>query len=422
MGEAGVRFRYQLGTACGLALDTVRSYKLRSFLTLLGIVIGVASVVIVGAAIEGLGAYAEQSVAKAFGTDSFMVAQFAMSGDMSRRAFMEKKKRNKPIRAADARFVETVAGRRVEYSPSIQHGGAVVKYRDLTLEDTTISGVGAAMQEIRDVGVASGRFFTEQEERAATHAAVIGEDVKSTLFPAGGSPLGAVVRIDGAEFTVVGVLDKLGSAFGRSQDNAAYIPVTVFSRMYGTSGGLQLHGRANPASGLSLEQALDETRVALRTRFHTRLGQPDNFDSQTPDAMRGFIDNILGIIAVAVVPLTCISLVVGGVVIMNMMLVSVTQRTREIGTRKALGARHSDIMLQVLIEAVALSAAGGVAGLLLGAAVTTTVSRALDVPLVITPVYVVLAVGVSSAVGIVSGWYPASRAARLDPVTALRAE
>jgi putative ABC transport system permease protein len=351
-----------------------------------------------------------------------MVAQFAMSGDMSRRAFMEKKKRNKPVRMADERFVETVAGRRVEYSPSIQHGGAVVKYRDLTLEDTTISGVGAAMQEIRDVGVASGRFFTEQEERAATHAAVIGEDVKSTLFPAGGSPLSAVVRIDGAEFTVVGVLDKLGSAFGRSQDNAAYIPVTVFSRMYGTSGGLQLHGRAKPASGLSLEQALDETRVALRTRFHTRLGQPDNFDSQTPDAMRGFIDNILGIIAVAVVPLTCISLVVGGVVIMNMMLVSVTQRTREIGTRKALGARHSDIMLQVLIEAVALSAAGGMAGLLLGAAVTTAVSRALDVPLVITPVYVVLAVGVSSAVGIVSGWYPASRAAKLDPVAALRAE
>jgi putative ABC transport system permease protein len=422
VGESAVRITYQVQTAFRLATDTIRSHKLRSFLTLLGVVIGVASVVIVGAAIEGLGAYAEQSTSKAFGTNSFLVAQFAMTGNMSRRDFREKMKRNKPIRADDARFVQAIAGDQVYFSPSRQRGSSVLKYMDLVCEDTTITGVASAMQEIRDIGVAQGRFFTDQEERAGVHVAVIGEDVQTALFPGSSSPLGRVLRIDGAEFTVIGVLEKLGSAFGRSQDNAAYIPVTAFNRMYGPGTGLQLYGRARPASGLSLDQALDETRVALRTRLHTPVGKPDNFDSQTPEATRVFIDSILGIISAAVIPITSISLVVGGVVIMNIMLVSVTERTREIGIRKALGARQSDIMLQVLIEAVALSVAGGVLGLALAALVTGMASRILGVPLVITPGYVVLAIGVSSAVGVLSGWYPAKRAAKLDPVVALRAE
>ncbi len=422
MGESSVRITYQIQTAFRLAIDTIRSHKLRSFLTLLGVVIGVASVVIVGAAIEGLGAYAEQSTSKAFGTNSFLVAQFAMTGNASRRDFQEKMKRNKPIRSDDARFVQAVTGDRVYFSPSLQHGGSVIKYRDLVCEDTSITGVASAMQEIRDIGIAQGRFLTQQEERAAVHAAVIGEDVRASLFPGGSSPLGQAIRIDGSEFRIVGVLEKLGSTFGSSQDKVAYIPITVFARQYGAGQGLQLYGRAKPANGLSLEQALDETRVALRTRFHTAVGKPDNFDSQSPEAMRGFIDSVLGVIRTAIIPLTSISLVVGGIVIMNIMLVSVTERTREIGIRKAIGARHSDIMLQVLIEAVALSLAGGALGLVLAMLVTGAASRILDVPLVITPAYVALAIGVSSVVGVLSGWYPATRAAKLDPVVALRTE
>jgi putative ABC transport system permease protein len=162
--------------------------------------------------------------------------------------------------------------------------------------------------------------------------------------------------------------------------------------------------------------------VALRTHFHARPGQPDNFDTLTPDAIRGFIDQLLGMVAVIVVPVTCISLVVGGIVIMNIMLVSVTERTREIGVRKSLGARHGDIMMQVLIEAVVLASMGGGMGVAVGALVTMLLGQIFGLGLHITASYVVLAIGVSTIVGVVSGWYPASRAAKLDPVAALRAE
>lgn len=412
----------QIQNAAFLAWDTVRSHALRSFLTLIGIVIGVASVVMVGAAIEGLGVYALQSVSAAFGTDSFMVAQYAMTGNLTRRDLIEKMKRNKPVRLEDARLVQAALGETIWFSPSRQQTGAILKRDGLECEDTSVAGVGAEMAEVRDLGIADGRFFTGQEELAAVHVAVIGDEVKEALFPGGGSPLGRTLRIDGAEFTVIGALKKIGTTFGRSQDKIAYIPVTVFNRMYGASAGVQLYGRPKPSAGQTLEEALDDTRVVLRSRFHTRPGAPDNFDTRTPDAMREFVDSLLGIIAAAVVPLTAISLVVGGVVIMNIMLVSVTERTREIGIRKALGARRSDIMLQVLVESVTLSVAGGAVGLALAAVATGALSRLLEIPLVITPAYIALALGVSSAVGILSGWYPASRAAGLDPVEALRSE
>jgi putative ABC transport system permease protein len=278
------------------------------------------------------------------------------------------------------------------------------------------------MAGIRDIGVVDGRFFTEQEEHSRAFVAVIGNTVRTTLFPGDASPLNGIVRIEGIEFTVIGVQERLGSAFGRDQDNSIYIPITAFNRMYGPGTGFALFGRPKPGSGLDLNGALDETRVVLRTRFHALPGQPDNFDVLTPDAIRGFIDQVLGMIAAIVVPVTCISLVVGGIVIMNIMLVSVTERTREIGIRKALGARHGDVMLQILIEAVFLSSVGGALGVTLGAAVTALLGRIFEISMHITMAYVVLSLAVSSIVGVVSGWYPASRAAKLDPVVALRAE
>ena len=413
---------YQLYSAVRLALDSIAAHKLRSVLTLLGVIIGVSSVVLVGAAIEGLGAYAEKSTATAFGAESFGVAQLAMSGNMSRRDFIEKMKHNKPVRMDDARFVKEVVGRRIYFSPNQQRSSVNMRRDNVLCDDSTISGVSASMPDIRDLKVAEGRFFTEQEEDASAHVAVIGDEVKSLLFPGTELPLNQTIRIDGAEFLVVGVMEKLGSAFGASQDRNAYIPAGTFQRMYGSRSGFMLLGRAKPGSGLTLMQALDETRVALRARFHVKPGEPDNFDSQTPEGMRGFIDNILGVIAAAVVPLTLISLVVGGIVIMNIMLVSVTERTAEIGVRKALGARNSDIMSQILIEAVFLSLFGGAVGVAIGGTVSFGLSLLLGVPLSITAGYVLLALGVSSTVGVVSGWYPARRAARMQPVEALRAE
>ena len=412
---------HQFKNAFGLAADSLRAHKLRSFLTLLGVIIGVASVILVGAAIAGLGVYAEESTAKAFGSESFMVAQIAATGRLSRREYFDKVRRNKPIYNGDARFLESLNGDRVLYSPYRNHSSDV-KHENLTCEQTTIIGASADLADIRDIGVSDGRFFTQQEDHSRAFVAVIGETVRSTLFPGESSPLGQVVKIEGVEFTVIGLEEKLGSAFGRDQDNSIYIPISAFDRLYGPGTGFALFGRPKPGSGLTLQDALDLTRVGLRTRFHTRPGQDDNFDTLTPDAIRGFIDSLLSMVAAVVVPVTCISLLVGGIVIMNIMLVSVTERTHEIGVRKALGARHRDVMLQVLIEAVLLAMIGGATGVAIGAAVTELLGRVFELSLHITAGYVALALGVSTIVGVASGWYPASRAAKLDPVVALRAE
>jgi putative ABC transport system permease protein len=420
-GSGVSRSWQQFQNAFRLAADSIRAHKLRSFLTLLGVIIGVASVIMVGAAIAGLGVYAEESTAKAFGSESFLVAQIAATGRLSRREYFDKIKRNKPIRTADARFVESLNGDRVLYSPYRNHASDV-KHDNLTCEATTILGASADLAGIRDIGLVDGRFFTTQEDRSRAYVAVIGETVRSTLFPGEASPLGRLVRIEGVEFTVIGVQEKLGSAFGRDQDNSAYIPISAFDRLYGPGTGFALFGRPKPGSGLTLQDALDLTRVSLRTRFHARPGQEDNFDTLTPDAIRGFIDQLLSMVAAIVVPVTCISLLVGGIVIMNIMLVSVTERTHEIGIRKAVGARRSDVMLQILIEAVMLAVIGGSVGVALGALVTELLGRLFELSLHITLGYVALALGVSSIVGVASGWYPASRAAKLDPVVALRAE
>jgi putative ABC transport system permease protein len=422
LSDSGVsRSWYQFKSAFRLAADSLRAHKLRSFLTLLGVIIGVASVIMVGAAIAGLGVYAEQSTAKAFGSESFMVAQIAATGRLSRRQYFDKIRRNKPIYNADAHFLESLNGDRVLYSPYRNHSSDV-KHGNVTCEQTTILGASADLAGIRDIGIVDGRFFTQQEDRSRAFVAVIGETVRTTLFPGESSPLGQIIRIEGVEFTVIGLQEKLGSAFGRDQDNSVYIPISAFDRLYGPGTGFALFGRPKPGSGLSLEDALDLTRVALRTRFHARPGQDDNFDTLTPDAIRGFIDQLLSMVAAVVVPVTCISLVVGGIVIMNIMLVSVTERTHEIGIRKALGARHGDIMQQVLIEAVLLAMVGGGMGIAIGALVTEILGRVFELSLHITLGYVALALGVSTIVGIASGWYPASRAAKLDPVVALRAE
>ncbi len=411
---------YRLLTAIRLALDSIRAHKLRSFLTLLGVIIGVASVVLVGAAIDGLGVYAEVTTSKAFGTDSYLVAQIAATGRLTRTEMAARLRRNKRIRQDDVTYLRTVTGDRILYSP-FRQTPADVKRNELTDEAVIIIGVSAEMPEIRDITVVDGRFFTESEVRNRQPVGVIGQDVASFLFPAV-SPLGKAVKFNGVDFLVIGVQERLGSSFGRPQDNCIWIPDTVFGRLFGPGDSLTVFGRPRPDSQLTLADALDLTRVALRSRYHTRPGAPDNFDNLTPDSIRSFVDNILGVISAVVVPVTMISLLVGGIVIMNIMLVSVTERTREIGIRKSVGARRSDVLLQFLIEAVVLSAAGGAMGLLLGAVVAAVLSRAFDLQLPITPGYTLLALVVSMVVGVASGWYPASRAARLDPVDALRAE
>jgi putative ABC transport system permease protein len=217
--------RYEFVSALSLAWDSILAHKLRSFLTLLGVMIGVASVIIVGSAIDGLGIYAEESTAKAFGSESYLIAQVAQTGNMTRNQVFEKRKYNRELKLADERYLQSLNGDNTLYSPYRQ-ASADTKRENLTSEDTSILGSAANMAEIRDIVVTEGRFFSQTEEQNASFVAVIGDDLKNNLFPGIGSPLGKTFKIQDLEFTVVGVQERLGSAFGRSQDNSAYIPVT----------------------------------------------------------------------------------------------------------------------------------------------------------------------------------------------------
>lgn len=410
--------RHILTAAFRVALDSLRAHMMRSFLTLLGMIIGVGSVVVVGAAIEGLGAYAQESTSKLFGGETYLVAQVGRA--VGRKEYFDKLRRNKPIRPDDLAFLEAATGDRVLYSPYLQRPEEA-KAGGLAYENALALGVSATMAELRDVAITEGRFFTAQEERTRQAVAVIGDEVQTRLFP-GVSAVGRTVKISGIDFTVVGVQEKLGYVMGASRDNSIFIPATVFRRLYGPGRSVSVFARARPGAGLTMDEALDLTRVALRARFRLRPGEPDKFDTVTPDAIRIWAQGILATISSVVVPITSISLLVGGIVIMNIMLVSVSERTGEIGIRKSVGARQSDIRLQFLIEALMLTAIGGLIGVAVGAAAAQALGGVFGISMRITAPYVMLALTVSSSVGVAAGWYPAIRAARLDPVAALRAE
>ena len=415
---AVVRQGYILATAFALACDSLRAHKLRTFLTLLGVIIGVASVVLVGAAIDGLGLYAELSAAKTFGSETYIVAQVA--GAMTRRQYYDKLKRNKRIRMEDLAYLEGATGDRILYSAYMAKPDEV-KRENQVFDNGSIHGVSWTMADLRDVTISEGRFFTAEEERNRQYVAVIGEDVRASLFPSG-SAIGRKIKIRDIDFTVVGVQEKLGNVTGNLRDDAVFIPVTVYRRLYGTPNSITIFGRPRPGLGMSFDEALDLTRAALRARFQIPPGRPDRFDTLTPEAVRSWAQNILSMISSVALPITCISLVVGGIVVMNIMLVSVSERTHEIGVRKSLGARQFDIRLQFLLEAVLMTSLGGLAGLALGAAGAALLEQILQTGIPVSGRYAALAVAVSGLVGIAAGWYPAVRAARLDPVVALRAE
>ena len=413
-----LRYWRNIGSASWLAIDSIRAHKLRTFLTLLGVIVGVASVILVGAAIEGLGTYATDSTSKVFGSNTFLIAQVANA--VSRSEYFAKLKQNRPIRPDDLKYLKALTGDTILYSAYNQRVEDI-RRETLRSEAASIFGVASVLPEMREMNLSDGRFFTDQEERSAQPVTVIGSEVADTLFP-NACPVGHTVRIQGLLFTVVGVLEKLGSSFGRNQDNAAYIPFPVFVKMYGSGQSIAIFGRSRSGTNLDVASALDVTRVALRARFHARPGHSDRFDSLTPEAMQSFITQLVGMISAVVVPVTLISLVVGGIVIMNIMLVSVTERTHEIGVRKSVGARQIDIRRQFLIEAIILAGLGGMMGVAVGALFTMLLAKLADLTLTITAQYVVMGLAVSGIVGVVSGWYPAVRASRLDPVEALRAE
>jgi putative ABC transport system permease protein len=404
-----------LGDAIRISLQSVLAHKLRSLLTLIGIIIGVASVVVVGASISGMNAYMVERISKVLGANHFMVARMAFVGHVSDEEWERRNRRNPQLDYDDYRWV---AG----HCPSCEEVGAQrnsradLKRQGEELYGVQVAGVTANMGTIEDKTIAEGRFLLPHEVEHPALVCVIGMDVKDKLFGEE-NPIEKTLKIRGIDFRVVGVEAKRGSMLGQSFDRLLYIPISTFDRLYGRRSSLQIHGLA--ANQERFETTIDEARIAMRVLHKLWGNEEDDFGLINVGDVNQQIDQFTGAIAMVVTPVTLISLVVGGIVVMNIMLVSVNERTFEIGLRKAVGARRRQIMIQFLMESALLCAIGGVLGLVTASGISAAIRVSTSVPMVITIPYIFLALLVSSVVGILAGIYPAWRASRLDPVVAL---
>jgi putative ABC transport system permease protein len=399
-----------------IAADSVWSHKLRSVLTLLGIIIGVASVVVVGGAIEGLGYYVQDRLVSTFGSNSFIVARLARM-NMSQEEFEKAIRRNKRLYVQDMRAVETRCQDCSAISTSMSRT-ADIKAGNRTFYDANVRGVTEDTPKIQELVVVEGRFVTALDTGHARQVAIIGDAVRKELFgPV--DVLGKQIRIGADAFTVIGVEQENGTFFTQSLDNNVYIPYTSFMKVFAQR---SLTFQVKAPSAETLESTKDQVRVVLRSRHKLRPNEDDDFDLLGSDTLQQVVGQFTGAIAAVVTPITLISLLVGGIVVMNIMLVTVTERTAEIGMRKAVGARRRDILLQFLIESSLLASVGGALGLFLAYGIAGIIRGTTPVPMSITFGYIVLSLLASGGIGLISGIYPAHRAAKLDPIVALARE
>ena len=404
-----------------LAVAAIWAHKLRSALTLLGMIIGVAAVVVVVSLIQGFNTYVDEKIAN-IGSNSFSIYRFDFFKDFRNTdTIAAAQRRNKELTMEDYEFIRTRSvlidrlGARAAGFPR------QVKYGNETLQSVPVHGLTPNIAEIDKIEIADGRYFSEQENEAASRVAFLGADVADKLFPAA-SPLNREISVGGLPFRVIGVAVAEGTVFGQPQDNYIHIPIRTYERTVGPLTGrrwLSFTGTAR--SDELFKDTVEEARAIMRLRRKLPANESDNFAIVTPDAITGMRDRIFGPIFIVAIAVPAIALVVGGIVVMNIMLVSVTERTKEIGIRKALGARQGDILKQFLVEAVTLTAIGGAVGVLIAWAIGLVVSAML-IPTYLSLGAVVMAVTVSGAVGIAAGIFPAWKAARLDPIEALRAD
>ncbi|MCS6885670.1 MAG: ABC transporter permease [Acidobacteriota bacterium] len=400
-----------------MALSAILAHKLRSFLTLLGIIFGVATVIAVVSLIEGFNRYVDEKIAD-IGTNAFRVQKFSIEDFSSVKAFDQARKRNKDIRMEDY-FALANAGGKIKTASVKAYNLSEIKRDNEVLFEVRLTGATANVAEIDRIDLGAGRYFTAAENEKSQFVCVIGADIKTRLF-AYDDPLGKYIKIDGRPFRVIGVTKPRGSVFGQSQDKFVDIPINTFLNIYGPRRSLLVSVVAIDEA--SYEDAIDQARVILRNRRKLRPNEPDNFGILTPAAINRLRAKIFGTIQIAAIGVTSISLIVGGIVIMNIMLISVIERTKEIGIRKSLGARRSDILGQILAESTILALTGGLIGVSIAYGLAKLVSATTPIPTALPITAVAIALVASSSVGLISGLYPAWRAASVDPIVALRAE
>jgi len=400
-----------------VAAGSLRSSKLRSFLTLLGIILATTTLIAVMSVIHGMDRYIADTVSD-MGADGFRVERFVMLGHVDTKKFVEMLKRNPQLRQEEFEFVKSKAT--MVSAIGMQTGRrARVHYGKEIIEDCRLTGASTNIGAITNVQTALGRFLTDTEDRRRLAVAVIGDDLKEKFFP-NVDPIGKLISVQGRPFEVVGVAKKLGSVFGMSRDTFVMIPIQTYFKMYGARLGMGFAAKAIDRE--HFYQAQDEIRALMRSWRHLRPGQEDNFGVFSSDALVERWDQLTGAIAATAVAVVSVFMLVGGIVIMNIMMAVVTERTHEIGIRKSVGARRRDILRQFLVESSTLAAAGGLIGVLLAWVITMAVDNMTPVPAAMPLTAVVLGVGLSATVGLFFGIYPARAAAKMDPIAALRWE
>ena len=405
-----------LREAFKLALQSLWANKLRTVLTLIGVVMGVASVIMVITLVNGANRYVATKLS-GYGADVFQVSRQA-SVIFSPEDYMRYQKR-KILRIEDYRAVRDNCTACSEVGAMLDKSTNVVA-NGHSSDNTDVRGGTWTMLSLNNINIAIGRGFTPADDEHATHDVIVGYDIVDNLLGEG-DPIGKEIRVDGVPYTIVGVGERQGKTLGQSQDNWVAVPISTYQQIYGYNDSVDIYARV-AGGAQAMTQAEDQVRVLMRTRRHDAPGSPDDFEVETNDTFLDIWKQITSLFASVVLGLASIALVVGGVVIMNIMLVSVTERTREIGVRKALGARQRDVLLQFLIESATMAVTGGAIGVLCGILVGKLITIVIGFPTSVPLWSIFLGLFLAGSVGIFFGVYPASKAAKLDPVVALRAE
>jgi len=398
------------------ALHSLRGSKLRSFLTLLGIILATTTLIAVMSVISGMDVYIANNVSS-MGADGYRVQRIVMMG-FDPKKYLEMVRRNPQLSREEYEFLKERLTMTKELGITAGRGVTVHRGTEMS-EGVGLQGASPNIAVITNLEAAEGRFLSEIENDRHMNVAFIGNDIKTKFF-ANTSPIGQTVTAEGATFEVVGVAKAKGSVFGQSQDNFLVIPINTYFKIWGARNGMSFAATALDHDHLA--QAQEEARMLLRAYRHLGPKEDDTFSTLTSDALLNFWNQLTGAIAATAVGVVSVFLVVGGVVIMNIMLAVVTERTHEIGIRKSIGARKRDILNQFLVESAVLSASGGLIGVLIAWVVAVLVRTFTPVPMSVPVTAVVVGVTLSAVVGLFFGIYPAKRAAQLDPIEALRAE